>query len=98
MKKETIAIQRPQGADLQPLIFRIPEVVLELFRCYLQGACRVGGGVERGQAGAGQSLHSELFGQRLMREEAIDVKRPHLPGADRAPVMNPHLRLVFSIR
>lgn len=60
MKKETIAIQRPQGADLQPLIFRIPEVVLELFRCYLQAACRVGG--ERGQAGAGQSLHSELFG------------------------------------
>lgn len=42
MKKETIAIQRPQGADLQPLIFRIPEVVLELFRCYLQAACRVG--------------------------------------------------------
>lgn len=97
MKKETIAIQRPQGADLQPLIFRIPEVVLELFSLLSPGRLQSRGG-ERGQVGAGQSLHSELFGRRLMREEAIDVKRPHLPGADRAPVMNPHLRLVFSIR
>lgn len=43
--KKIIAIHRPLGADLQPLIFRIPRAVFQLF--YLQPCLQRAG--ERGQ-------------------------------------------------
>lgn len=55
--KKIIAIHRPLGADLQPLIFRIPGVVSQLF-FYLQRCLQHGG--ERGQVGR-RSLLSEIW-------------------------------------
>lgn len=46
--RKIIAIHRPLGADLQPLIFRIPRVFFFAF-FYLQPCLRRGG--ERGQVG-----------------------------------------------
>lgn len=72
--KKIIAIHRPLGADLQPLIFRIPRVFLAFF--YLRHCLQRGG--ERGQVGW-KGLLSEKFGLRLMCEEVANMKRPR-PG------------------
>lgn len=86
--KRIITIHRPLGADLQPLIFRIPPALFQRSLFYLGPACSPEGReVTLDDEGwAGQSLHSQLFGWRLMCEEVAYIKRlihVGLPGADK---------------